>query len=118
MNRFLVGLMALLSVCCCGSRELTPEERAKLEPRLLALLTEEDSSEELYDVTQRADGTKEYGVIVRCTKPDELRAAGIPVRSVISDVVTANVTREQLRLILSFSSVRWVEQGSRLEIDQ
>ena len=118
MNRRLMVVMALFSLCCCGSRELTPEERAKLEPRLIAFLADESGAGELYDMTQRADGTKEYGVVVRCTNPEELRSAGIHVRSVLGDVVTASVTREELRRVISLPSVRWVEQGSKLEIHQ
>jgi hypothetical protein len=106
-------LLFVVVASCCGSRELSSAERAKLTPGLLALLTEETVPDELYDVTIRPDGTKEYGIIIRSTEPDDLRAQGIGVQSVIGDVITARVSREQLRSLLSIPSIRSVDQGSK-----
>jgi hypothetical protein len=118
MFRILLGLLVIIAAGCGDSWELSSAERAKLAPPLLALLTGDQVADELYDVTSLPDGTKEYGVIVRCSQPDELRSADIRVRSVLGDVVTATVTRAQLRLVVSLPSVRWVEQGSKLEIQR
>jgi hypothetical protein len=116
--RLLIVGMMTVAMGCADSWDLSTAERDKLEPILLALLTEGRVPDGLHDVTSRPDGTKEYGVIVRCTNAEELRSAGIAVRSVIGDVVTTSVSREQLRLVISLPSVRWVEQGSRLEIQR
>jgi hypothetical protein len=113
----LAGMMAVVAGCA-SSWDLSPAERGKLQPILLALLTEDLEPDGLADVTTHPDGTKEYGVIVRCTNPEDLRAERIPVRSIIGDIITASVTREQLRRIVALPSVRWVEQGGRLEIQQ
>lgn len=118
MKKLIMVAMALSSLCCGGAKDLTPEERAKLEPRLITFLTEEHPSAELDDVTLRPDGTRAYAVVVRCAVPEDLRAAGIAVRSVWGDVVTVSVSREELRRIVALPSVRWVEQGSKLELHQ
>lgn len=116
MARFILLFLAVLVVSCGGTRELTPGDRAKLSPGLIALLTEESVPDELYDVTVRSDGTKEYGVIVRAASPDELRARGISVQSVLGDVLTVRVSKEQLRAMLSLPSVRSVDQGNRNQL--
>jgi hypothetical protein len=112
MVRIASIILLLFVASCCGSRELSSLERAKLTPGLLALLTEESAPDDLYDVSTGSDGTKEYGVIIRSTNPGELRAQGIKVQSVIGDVITARVSKEQLRSLLSLPSVRSVDQGS------
>jgi len=101
---------------CCGSRELNSFESAKLTPGLLALLTEESAPDELYDFSMRADGTKEYGIIIRSTTPDELRARGVRVQSAIGDVITVRVSKEELRALLALPSVRPVDQGSKNQL--
>lgn len=116
MVRIPAILLLFFVASCCGSRELSSSERAKLTPGLLALLTEESAPDELYDVSMRADGTKEYGIIIRSTNPDELRAQGIKAQSAIGDVVTARVSKEQLRSLLSLPSVRSVDQGSKNQL--
>ena len=112
MIRIPAFLLALAVLSCGSSRDLSPSERAKLSPGLLALLTEEQAPDELYDVTLRPDGVKEYGVIIRSAVPEELRAQGIRIQSTFGDVLTARVTREELRSLLALPSVRSVEQGS------
>jgi hypothetical protein len=66
-----------------------------------------------YDVTVRHDGTREYGIIVRTTSVDSLRAAGIRIQSVFGDVVTARVTVDELLDIARLPSVRAVQNGAR-----
>jgi len=109
-------VLLFLVASCCGSHELSSSERAKLTPGLLALLTEESAPDELYDVSMRTDGTKEYGIIIRSATPEELRAHGVNVQSVIGDVVTARVSKAELRALLSLSSVRSVDQGNKNQL--
>lgn len=92
---------------------LTDAERAKLDPALIALLKREDVVEKEYVVSTRADGAKQYAVIIRSTSPEELRAAGIPVEAVVGDVITARVTKEELRKLVALSSVRAVTNSGR-----
>jgi hypothetical protein len=112
MFRVPAVLLMFLCASCCGPRELTSVERAKLTPGLIALLTEESVPDELYDTSLSADGTKEYGVIIRASDAQELRNHGIKVQSVINDIVTARVSKEQLRSLLALASVRSVDQGN------
>jgi len=112
MVRIPAILLLVFCASCCGSRELTSVERAKLTPGLIALLTEESVPDELYDTSLGADGTKEYGVIIRASDVQELRNHGIKVQSAIGEIVTARVSKEQLRSLLSLTSVKSVDQGS------
>jgi hypothetical protein len=106
--------MCLLLVCACaGSTDLSKDERSKIDPAIMKLLSEPSIDETVYDVGRRDDGTKEYGVILRVTTTDELRSAGIRIQSVFGNVATARLTVKELRTILSLPSVRSVENGSR-----
>ena len=116
MVRIPAVLLLFVVASCCGSRELSSTERAKLTPGLIALLTEESAPDALYDVSVLADGTKEYGIIIRSTNPDELRAQGIKVQSVIGDVITARVSKAQLRSLLSLPAVRSVDEGNKNQL--
>jgi hypothetical protein len=107
------GLLSLVLLLSCRSAApLTDTERAKLDPPLLALLHGEAIVESQYDISTRPDGTKEYGVILRCSNVDDVQAMGIQVGSVFGDVVTARLTVAELRTILALPSVRAVQNGS------
>jgi hypothetical protein len=113
MVRIAAILLLVLFISCCGSKEMTSAEREKLTPGLQALVAEESVPDELFDTNVTADGTKEYGVIIRSTNAEELRSHGIKVQSVIGDIITARVSKEQLRSLVALPSVRSVEQGNR-----
>ena len=106
-------LLAFLLVACGGPMALTEAERAKLDPGLQSLLAEGTGSEAHYDLSIRTDGTREYGVIVRTTDAEKLRAAGIHVQSVLGDVVTVRVTVDELRDVARLPSVRAVQNSGR-----
>jgi hypothetical protein len=105
-------LVVGLTVAGCRSEmELTQEQRAKLEPGVQRLLTDEEVPDTGYDVTIRPDGSKEYGLIVRGSNPDEIRAAGIKVVSTFGEIMTVRVTRSQIGSLARLASVRSVSQG-------
>jgi hypothetical protein len=106
-------LLTFVVMSCGGSPTLTDQERAKLDPYLQSLLTEGTVSADRYEMTVRPDGTREYGIIVRTTSVDSLRAAGIRVQSVFGDVVTARVSVDELRVIARLPSVRAVQNGGK-----
>jgi hypothetical protein len=108
-----VGILALLAFHCSSQKSLTDSERSKLDPPLIRLLTGENLKEDQVKSALRKDGTKEYSVIVRTEKPTDLTDLGINVSSVFGDVIVAHVTIEELRKIISLSSVRAVEAGSK-----
>jgi hypothetical protein len=112
MFRLTIAALLLLSACT-SSPELTKEERAKLDPALSKLFSGINIDEKEYDVFTKPDGLKEYEVIIRVSKPDELQAAGIRLQSNFGPVLTARVTLSELRKILSMSSVQTVQNGSR-----
>jgi hypothetical protein len=106
-------VLSLLCGACADTQTLSEKDRSKLDQALLKLLTEPDAPDTPFDVTRRADGTKEYGVIVRSAEADDLRSKGIHVVSVFGDVVTVRATRDELRALVSLPSVRAMEAGSR-----
>jgi len=106
-------LLAFLMLSCGGPMALTEAERAKLDPGLQSLLAEGTGTESGYDVTVRSDGTREYGVIVRTTDAEQLRAAGIRVQSVFGDVVTVRVTVDELRNVARLPAVRAVQNSGK-----
>ncbi|HXG37426.1 MAG TPA: hypothetical protein VNL36_01505 [Bacteroidota bacterium] len=106
-------LLLLGFFACRTTAPLTDAEKAKLDPALIALLEREDTVEGDYVVSARANGEKQYAVIIRSTRPEELRAAGIPIEAVVGDVITARVTKEELRKLVSLPSVRAVTNSGR-----
>jgi len=113
MTRMIAAVL-LLSVCACKSTsDLSKEERAKVDTAIMKLLSGAEVDDKDYDVGARQDGFKEYGVIIRAEKTDELQSAGIKIQSVFGNVVTARLTLAEMRRILSLSSVRSVENGSK-----
>lgn len=113
MNRPAFSAVCMLLVSCAVTNRLSDAERAKLDPPLQRLLTQERVVESDYDTTVRADGSREYGLSVRTSNADEIRKAGIRVSSVFGDVVTVRVTLEELRKLVGLSSVRSVQSGSK-----
>lgn len=112
-TRLILPLLTLLLFSCYGPRRLSDDERSKLDPGVQRLLTQERMVETDYDVTERPDGAKEYGLVVRSNNVDELKKAGIRVSSVFGDVVTVRVTLEELKMLVSLASVRSVQNGSK-----
>lgn len=98
---------------CGAQRSLSDSERAKLHPFLIELLNNNPQVEKMISSSYRADGSKQYEVIIRTDQPDELKKHGIQISSVFGDVVVARVTKDELRKIVSLSSVRSVEAGTR-----
>lgn len=113
----LVSIVSFVVACfffaCDSMKPLSPSEKAKLDPQLLMLLQSENIVESDYSISTRADGATQYAVIIRGSNPEELRAAGIALQAVIGDVMTARVTKEELRKILTLPSVRAVENSSK-----
>ena len=114
--KYLALLCSFLTFQCGPGTSLTREEMAKLDPGLQQLFAQSPPTDTSYDVSVRANGVKEYGVIVRSSSPQDLRDAGLQVGSVFGDVITARVSLEELRRIVSLPTVRAVERGTRSEI--
>jgi hypothetical protein len=113
MKSILPVMWLLLVYACAGSSDLSKEERSKIDPAIMELLSGTAVDEHAYDVGLRPDGTKEYEVIIRLTTTDELRSAGIKIQTAAGTVATARVTLSELKKILHFPSVRSVENGSK-----
>jgi hypothetical protein len=113
MTRLITAAL-MLSLCGCSiTSDLSKEERAKVDPAIMRLLSGIEFDEKDYDVGVRPDGVKEYEVIIRANQTEELQSAGIKIQSVFGNVLTARLTLPELRKILSLSSVRSVENGSK-----
>lgn len=79
-----------LSLCGCSSTsDLSKGEPAKVDPAIMRLLSGTGFDEKDYDVGVRPDGAKEYEVIIRVNKTEELQSTGIKIQSVFGNVLTA-----------------------------
>ena|GEM_PF-745530 len=115
MNKLIVSLAIslLLTAGGCSSNKLTDDMKQKLDPPLIRLVEDQPVSESDYDQTVRPDGEKEYGVIIRGTDPEEVRAMGIHLNSIFGEVMTARLTREELVRVIRLSSVESVRAGDK-----
>ncbi len=107
----LMGLVILLGGCARPA--LTDREMAKLDPPLQRLIVGEAVVEGDFDVSNRPGGEKEYGVIIRSSNPEELKSAGIPINTVMGDVITARLTISELKKVLTIPSVRALQNRSK-----
>ncbi|HAL55044.1 MAG TPA: hypothetical protein DCP63_00850, partial [Bacteroidetes bacterium] len=98
---------------CSTTLKLTDAEKARLDPALQGLFEAGDTDSSRFDVSNRSDGSKEYGVIIRTANADEIRIAGVVVESVMGDVVTARVTLIELKKILALPSVRSIQNSAK-----
>jgi len=112
LNQKLIFLLAITTSFCTPALQLTDQERLKLDQQLQSLF-EKNPQETFLDVSRRSNGEKEYGVIIRASNAEEIRAQGVQVGSVYGDVITARITVGELRKILSLQSVRAVQNGSK-----
>jgi len=106
----LLGVVLMLG---CARPLLTDREMAKLDPPLQKLVAGEFAAESDYDVSNRSGGEKEYGVIIRSSNAGELRSAGIPINSVMGDVITARLTVDEMRKVLTIPSVHALQNSSK-----
>lgn len=111
MRHCLVVLLLLTVAGCRSTMKLTEEERSRLDPKLQMLLTAEDGPDSRLATTKAPDGTVLYSIIIRSGSPDEIRALGVMVGSVMGDVVTARVSKDELRKLAGLKSVRFIEAG-------
>jgi hypothetical protein len=112
--KIIAPVMGLLLLCACaGSSGLSKEERSKVDPAIMKLLSGAVVDDNDYDVSLRPDGAKEYEIIVRLTSTDDLRSAGIRIQTAAGSVATARVTLSELKNMLHMPSVKFVQNGSR-----
>lgn len=113
-----MAVLALLSLQCSSTKSLSDAEKAKLDPPLLHLLSGDREDDKRLGVIHRADGTKEYAVIVQSEHPEAIRAFGINVSSVFGDIIVVHVTLEELKKIVSLSTVKSIHTGSKRTIQE
>ena len=122
LNKYLLPLalaaLAIISFQCSSTKSLSEAEKAKLDPPLLHLLSGDREDDKRLDITQRAEGIKEYAVIVQSEYPEDIRALGINVSSVFGNVIVVHATIHELIKIVSLSTVQAVRTGSRRTIQQ
>ena len=113
-----IAVLTMLSIQCSSTKSLSNTEKAKLDSPLLHLLSGDRQNDKRLDITHRADGTKEYAVIVQSEHPDAIRALGINVSSVFGDIIVVHVTLEELKNIVSLTTVEAIRTGSKRTIQQ
>jgi hypothetical protein len=115
INRFplAIVLSSVLTLHCSPTKSLSEAEKAKLDLPLMYLLTGKPVEENRLDILTRSDGTKEYAIIIRSDHSEEIKEMGIAISSVFGDVIVARATIKEIRKIVSLSSVRAIEVGSK-----
>jgi hypothetical protein len=120
MNRFNTAIL-IFTFCafqCASSKSPSESNIAKLDQALRHLLAGDNVGVRKLEFSMRADGTKEYAVIIRSENAEELKSLGISVNSIFGDVIVSHITVEELKKVISLQSVRAVESGSRNVIHQ
>ena len=105
-------LFSVLTLHCSSTKSLSDAEKAKLDQPLLHLLTEKPIEENRLDIFIRADGTKEYAVIIRSYHSEEIKEMGVAMSSVFGDVIVARATIPQLRTLVALPSVSAIQTGT------
>jgi hypothetical protein len=112
-NRVLaVVLLLLCSISCTTERQLTVEERGKLDPELQGILSGA-RADTLTPSTFRPDGSREYSVIVYGKDPVNPQRRGFRIQTILGEMMTATVTIEELIKLAAEPSVRSITLGKR-----
>jgi hypothetical protein len=120
MNLFknAILIFAFCAYQCASSKSPSESNIAKLDQALRHLLAGDNVGAEKLEFSMRADGVKEYAVIIRSENAEELKSAGISANSIFGDVIVSRLTIEELKKVISLHSVRAVESGSKNAIHQ
>lgn len=109
-------VLAFLSVsfyACSSTPPLTDHEMAKLHPQVQRLLAGEVVPELDKASSLRPDGARVYELIVRTTKPEEVRSIGIAPQSQFGELLTVRVTSEEIVKLARLPSLIAIEPGSQ-----
>ena len=109
----LIFYFVFLSLGCTSKQVLNRIEKEKLDPQLQQLLLGENISDTHYSVSVNQDGVKQYGVIIRAEKVDDILSLGITLNSVHGDIITAKLTTDQIRRIVNLNSVKNVKNSTK-----
>jgi hypothetical protein len=107
-----IALLLFCSISCTGERELTLEERGKLDPELQGILSG-TRADTLTSSTVRPDGTREYSVIIYGNDPPSLQRRGYRIQTILGEMMTATVTVTELKNLAAEPSVRSITLGKR-----
>jgi hypothetical protein len=88
---------------------------SKLDARLQALVSGGTSRITMDDMDSsvRADGAREYQVIIHGSSAEDVRGTGVKVLSAFGGVLTARVSTDEIRALVGLGTVRFIETGSR-----
>lgn len=94
---------------CRGTQEttLTHEQLRKLDPALRHLVLGDTAAAASfrYSTSRRSDGAMAYALIVHASDVDVLREAGLPLNTVLGEVITVHWTVEEIRQAVRFPEV-------------
>jgi len=112
-SALVVAALSISLHACSSAPPLTDQQMAKLHPQIQRLLAGEPVPELDESASLRADGSRAYELIVRTTKPDELRSIGITPQSQFNEVLTVRVTSEEIVKLARLPSLIAIEPGSK-----
>ena len=99
-------LMAFLVGCLASRKELTDEEKAKLDSGLLQMVMEQNSGASAQTASQMVH------VIIHTSDIEALKKLGIELQTTHDRFATARVRIGQLRQLLALPTVQFIELGS------
>lgn len=114
LNLTLLSAFIFLMACASGRVSLKPYEKEKLDPALQNLVINKgkvDSS--IYNKSTNREGETVFDVIIRSDDPEAVRKAGIPVQSVVRNIITAQLTVEQIRQAAALDAVTSIQNAAK-----
>ena len=100
--------------CASGRVTLKSYEKEKLDPALQNLVINKgDVDSSMYNRSTNKEGNTVFDVILRSNDPDAVRSAGIPIQSVVRDIITAQLTVKQIRKAASLDAVKSIQNAAK-----
>ncbi len=101
---------------CGHNQTLNQVEQEKLDPFLQQLVLGEDINESKYSIYRQDDGTVLYGVIIKTEDVEDIKKSGIHINSHSGNIITAKLTKEDIRRLANLKSVIFINHSTKNSI--
>jgi hypothetical protein len=108
--------MIVLFQNCSSKQSLSKAEKEKLDPFLRLLVLDEEIDEDKYSIYQQEDGTILYGVLIQTTDVEEINKTGIQINSENGNIITAKLTLQDIRRLVTLKSVVFINNSTKNKI--
>jgi hypothetical protein len=98
----------------CGSTmSLSSSEKEKIDPQLQQLFTDIEINKKNYNISKKTDGEDLFGVIIYADNIDELTKLGYVITSHGDKIVTAKLSKNEIREVARLSSVKSIKNSTK-----